>query len=223
MTSPALALRAGSLLSLGRHVATQLNNMFPAEGLEADVEKVAAVLPRTLDRLRPILAAVRSFDPELFNHFNALQYATFLYLLGNEQWHANAADTLADRLFCLNRALNSIDLFYAVGMPEVFFLSHGLSTVLGNASYGSHLVVFQNVTVGRVGDDRPLVGNNVVLYPGATVTGKAVIGHNSVVAAGTVVHGIHVPDNTVAMTRGAGLVFRPRERDFSGLYFRAHS
>ena len=221
MNSPALALRAGTRQALGHHVAVQLDNMYPAEGLEADVDRIRTSLPRALDRLRPILASVRSFDPESFNHFNSLQYATFLYLLGNEHWRTGVVDSLADRLFCLNRALNSIDLFYAVEMPEVFFLSHGLSAVLGNANYGNRLVVFQNVTVGRVGDERPTVGSNVVLYPGAVVTGASVIGHNSVVAAGTVVHGMQVPDNTVAMTRGSGLVLKPRERDFAGLYFRA--
>ncbi len=221
MNPPAFALRAGTRHALGRHVAVQLNNMFPAEGLEPDAEKVHAILPRALDRLRPILASVRSFSPESFNHFNSLQYATFLYLLGNEHWRTGVVDSLSDRLFCLNRALNSIDIFYTVEMPEVFFLSHGLSTVLGNAAYGNRLVVFQNVTVGRLGDERPTVGSNVVLYPGAVVTGASVIGHNSVVAAGTVVHGRQVPDNTVAMTRGTALVFKPRERDYADLYFRA--
>jgi len=220
MTTPALTLRAGTPETLSRYVAAQLNNMFPADGLDADIEKIGALVPQALDRIRPVLAAVRNFDRQCFNHFNSLQYATFLYLLGNEQWRTCSADALADRLFCLNRALNAIDLFYAVEMPEVFFLSHALSTVLGNAQYGNRLVVFQNVTIGRVGDDRPIVGDNVVLYSGAVVTGKAIIGHNSVVAAATVVHGVHVPDNSVALMRGGELVFKPRTRDFSGLYFR---
>jgi serine O-acetyltransferase len=220
MKEPAFALRAGTPDLLGRYVATQLGSLFPAEGFNIDLERLMSILPGALDRLRPILATVRNFDPGLFNHFNALQYASFLYLLGNEQWRANGADALADRLFCLNRALNAVDLFYAVNMPEVFFLSHALGTVLGNAEYGDRLVVFQNVTVGRVGDDRPRIGSNVVLYPGAMVTGKAVIGNNCVIAAGTVVHGHQIPDDSVATTGATGLVLKPRQRDFSGLYLR---
>jgi serine O-acetyltransferase len=218
-----LTLRAGNVLSLARYVATQLNNMFPAGGMESDVDQVMAVLPAALERLLPITFAVRSYEPGFFNHFHTLQYATLLYLLGNEQWQTEPTSGLADRLFCLNRSLNSIDLFHAVKMPEVFFISHGLGTVLGNAIYGTRLVVFQNVTVGRVGEDKPVVGQNVVLYPGAIVTGSAVIGENSVISAGTVVHGTRVPENTIATGRGRKLVFQPRKRDYAALYFRTHS
>jgi serine O-acetyltransferase len=218
--APSLVLRAGSAVDLARYVAKQLESLFPAEGLEADTERLSALLPSALERLRPILASVRNFDPTTFNHFNSLQYATFLYLLSNEQWRCSPSDAMADRLFCLNRALNAIDLFFAVQMPEIFFISHGLGSVIGNATYGERLVTFQNVTVGRVGDDRPQVGARVVLYPGAVVTGRAIIGEGSVVAAGTVVHGITVPPDVVVTSLGGEIVFRPRTRDFISLYFR---
>lgn len=217
----ALTLRAGSVSALARYVAKQLDNLMPEDGFDTDLEQIMNVLPQTLERLRPILASVRNFDPTTFNHFNSLQYATFLYLLGNEQWLIRPIDTLADRLFCLNRALNGLDLFHAVQMPEVFFLSHGLGAVLGNATYGNRLVAFQNVTVGRVGDDRPVLGSGVVLYPGACVTGNAVIGNNCVVAAGTVVHGVQIPSNSIVKAGPNGVIITPRKRDFSSLYFRS--
>ena len=221
MTSrAALSLRAGNSAALARYVARQLDSQFPAEGVNADAEQIAELLPRALERLRPILAAVRNFEPGAFNHFNSLQYASFLYLLGNEQWRARPTDALADRLFCLNRALNSIDLFYAVQMPEVFFLSHGLGAVLGNATYGERCVFFQNVTVGRVAAARPVIGRNVVLYPGAVVTGNAVIGDGCVIAAGTIVHGERIESDHVARTSAGGLVLTPRKRDYASLYFR---
>jgi serine O-acetyltransferase len=218
-TTP-IALRAGSITALVQYVAKQLDSLVPGDGLDADVEQVSATVPRALERLRPILSVVRNFEPNSFDHLNSLQYATFLYLLSNEQWRTKPGDAIADRLFCLNRALNSIDLFYAVQMPEVFFISHGLGTVLGNASYGDRLVVFQNVTVGRVGDDRPQIGAEVVLYPGAVVTGRAVVGAGSVVSAATVVHGVTVPPGTVVKSHRGELVFRPRTRDILSLYLR---
>jgi serine O-acetyltransferase len=221
MIASMITLRAGSHQALSRYVAAQLHNMFPDGGMDADAEKLNDLMPRALKRMHPILAAVRNFDPSCFNHFNSLQYSTFLYLLSNEHWRTGSQDPLAERLFCLNRALNGIDLFYTVQMPEVFFLSHGVGTVLGNASYGNGLVIFQNVTVGRVGDNRPTLGNNIVLFPGAVVTGKSIIGDNSVVAAATVVHGVHVPNNSVAIMQAGELIFRPRNHDFSSLYLRS--
>ena len=213
-----IALAAGSVDALARYTAQQLNNLLPLHGLDADLAALMPLMDGTLERLRPILAAVRAFETDRFDHFNSLQYASWLYLLGNEEHRRKGNAQLAARLFCLNRALNALDLFYAVALPEVFFISHGLGAVLGNASYGERLVLFQNVTVGRVGEDRPRVGSNVVLYPGAVVTGKAVIGNNCVVAAGTVVHGVEQPDNTVAILRGGKLEFRPLGKDYSGVY-----
>lgn len=217
-----LKLCIGNMMDLTRYLAKQLDHLAPAEDVEADTVRLAEIFPRALERMRPILEAVRSFDPTTFDHFNSLQHATLLYLLANEAWRCDPADRLADRLFCLNRAMHSIDLFYAVQMPEVFFISHGLGAVLGNATYGNHLVIFQNVTVGRVGEDRPIIGKNVTLFPGAVVTGNAVIGDNSVIAAGTVVHGASVPDNTIAKVVGGEFGLFPRKRDFSSLYFRVN-
>jgi serine O-acetyltransferase len=214
-------LRIGTTQALARHVARQLDNLFPDQELDADIAQVSGLLPGALARMAPLLEAIRNFTPGHFDHFNSLQYSSFLYLLANEHWRSGGDSTLSERLFCLNRALNAIDLFYSVGMPEVFFLSHGLGATLGNARYGNRLVIFQNVTVGRVGDDRPQIGDDVVLYPGAVVTGKAVIGHRSVVGAGTVLHGVAVPDDTVATMRDGRIDLRPRgQRDFIGHYLR---
>jgi len=220
MRSESLSLRAGNMVDLTRYVAIQLHNMFPVNGIEQDVETIIDILPRALERMRPILRAVRAFEPDTFDHFNALQYATFLYFLGNEHWKADPSSSMADRLFCLNRALNAMDFFYKVEMPEIFFLSHGIGAVLGNATYGNRFIIFQNVTVGRVGDNRPKIGENVILYPGATITGQSEIGNNSVVSAGVVVHGMCVPDNVLVSRSGHELVFRPLQRDYLDLYLR---
>ena len=220
MSTP-LALRAGSVDKLARFVANQLRSLYPGDDADTDLAQLAAVVPAALARMEPIVAQVRNFRAGQFDHLHSLQYATFLYLVANESWRAQPQGDLAPRLFCLNRALNAIDLFYSVAMPEVFFISHGLSAVLGNAVYGERLVIFQNTTVGRVGDERPELGRGVVLFPGATVTGNARVGDNAVIAAGTVVHGADVPPDTVAIRAGGKLTFRPRGQDFQDLYFRS--
>jgi serine O-acetyltransferase len=42
-----------------------------------------------------------------------------------------ANTTLADRIYYLNKALNGLDLFYEVEMPDVFYLDHPVGTVIG--------------------------------------------------------------------------------------------
>jgi serine O-acetyltransferase len=213
-----LTLAIGTERRLADHVARQLDSLFPQDGAACDAAALAPHVAPSLQRLRPILAAVRCFETGRFNHFNSLQYASWLYLLANQVWRQEGHAVLAERLFCLNRALNAIDLFYAVDLPEVFFLSHGLGSVLGNAQYGDRLVVFQNVTVGRVGANRPQIGRNVVLYPGAVVTGASVIGDGCVVSAGTVLHDVEMPAGMLAVQREGRPAFVPRRKDYTGLY-----
>lgn len=208
-------------LSLPGYVAGQLNALFPDDRLDGDTAALTDVMPNALNRMRPLLAAIRNFTPETFNPYNSLQYASFLYVLANERWRTGAGDTLAERLFCLNRALNAIDLFYSVELPEVFFISHGLGAVLGRAKYGERFVFFQNVTVGRVGDHAPTLGNDVVLYPGAQITGNATIGDRCVLSAGVHVHEISIPDDSVVFNGPQGLVIKQRRKDYVGLYLRA--
>jgi len=217
-----LKLCAGSIVNLTSYVASQLHSMFPDGDIAQDVEVIMEIMPQALERMRPILGAVHAFEPNRFNHFNSLQYASLLYLLGNEHWKADLSTSISDRLFCLNRSLNAMDLFYTVEMPEIFFISHGLGSVLGNVTYGNRLVFFHNVTVGRVGDSRPTIGKNVILYPGATITGCSEIGDNSVVSAGVVLHDTSVPENMLVTQKAADLVFQPLKRDYLSLYLRPH-
>ena len=68
-----IKLRAGGVIDLANYVAKQLHNMFPSDGIKYDLAAMMEVLPRTLLRMRPILNSVRTFDPDIFNHFNSLQ------------------------------------------------------------------------------------------------------------------------------------------------------
>lgn len=215
-----LSLRAGGMEALALYVASQLKNFFPDSG-PTDLQQLIGVLPRTLERMAPILDAVRAFLPGRFDHYNALQYSTFLYLLANESWRRGLdGGAICDRLFYLNKALNGIDLFYSVEMPETFFISHGTGAVLGKVPYGERLVIFQHVTVGRVGDAKPVIGSDVVLYPGVTVSGHSRIGNGSVISAGTVIHNQNIPDNVVVTSVGGQLQVRPRQKNYIDLYYR---
>lgn len=203
---------------LAYYVAKQLDAMFPCAGVESDAQSIKKILPAAINRLRPILQAVRCFNSLWFEYFNSLQYSTFLYILANEHSKTGSDLMLSDRLFYLNRALNSIDLFYAVKMPEVFFISHGLGTVLGNAAYGNRLVVFQDVTVGRVADARPVIGDNVILYPGVIITGESIIGHDCVVSAGVVLHNTVVPGGVIVKMEAGKLMFEENKKNLISLY-----
>ncbi len=216
----ALTLQAGTRDRLAQHVCGQLAMLYPLSEPENDRAVVDEVLQEALRRMEIIVDAVRGFQPGRFDHLNTLQYASFLYLLGNAVHRQFSGNDMIDRLFGLNRMVSGLELFPAVTLPEPFFLSHALGAVLGNVSYGRHLVFFQNVTVGRVGDRRPQLGDRVVLFAGAAVTGNAVIGEGSVVSAGVQVHNLVVPPGSLVSAGPDGVSITPLRRDYHELYFR---
>lgn len=90
------------------------------------------------------------------------------------------------------------ELFYEVDLPENLRLVHPLGCVLGRATYGDHLVAYQGASVGSdVDGGRPRFMGSCVLFPGAKVLGRAVVGPNVWITANTVVQNVTVPDNSV--------------------------
>lgn len=215
-----LSLRIGSQAALVAYVSRQLDFF---GGVEADMAMLDHSIGEALTRFAAMAPRVRAFRAEWFDHLHSLQYASFLYLTGRSAWAVDPGSALVDRLFCLNKMLSSIELHPAVELPGAFLLSHAIGAVLGAATYGEGLVVFQNVTVGRVGENRPQIGRDVVLFAGATVTGRSIIGDGSVVAAGTNVHNIEVPPYSMVRHVGDQLTIDPLQRDYHSLYLSSGS
>lgn len=68
-----------------------------------------------------------------------------------------------------------------------FIVVHGDSTYINAQSIGDNCYVNQNVTIGVIGNKKPIIGNNVRIATGAIVLGNITIGDNVVIAAGAVV------------------------------------
>jgi len=121
-----------------------------------------------------------------FNPFHSGQYSIFLYFLSRAVFITNPEmRSLADRIYYLNKALNGLDLFYEVEMPDIFFLDHPVGSVLGRAQYGSHFSFSQNCTVGNNKGLFPTIGKNVQMMSGSKILGRCTIGDNVIVAANT--------------------------------------
>ena len=135
----------------------------------------------------------------VFDHLNADHMAAFLYFLGNSIWKSGGETDLPVKLSYINKILHGLDLFYSVGMPDVFLLVHPLGSVIGNAQYGDYLVVYQNCTVGAVDNDYPVFGEGVVLYSRSSVVGKCRVGDDVVFSANSAIVNTDVPSRTVVL------------------------
>jgi serine O-acetyltransferase len=182
---------------------------------------VDAHLEAALERLHHCINACAPWRPDQFNVLQSSQHCIYLYYLANTIWTRSGDTAAPTRLFLMNKAFNGIDLFYEIAMPKAFYIGHSVGIVLAKATYGEHLVLYQNSTVGRHKDQIPVIGDRVVLYPNTAVIGRSVVGDDAVVAQGVSVVNKHVPANSIAFPAGAGeLTFKPRPADLIGEYFR---
>ncbi len=215
-----LRLSLGSPAALLDYLQRQLRHFFPDDAggeralLEAHVEAA-------LRRLEHAINAIRCWPLGEFDHLHSSQYCTFLYLLASTLWRAQAPRALCNKLFGLNKALNGIDLFYEIDLPERFFIGHSVGIVLAKASYGEHLVLYQGCTVGKNHGQAPVLGAEVLMYPGSAIIGRCNIGAGSVLGQGVGVVNRDTPGACLVFAGAGGdLLFKPPVRDAMGAIFR---
>ena len=68
-----------------------------------------------------------------------------------------------------------------------FSLQHGFSTIVSAKSMGKRCRVNQQVTIGHVGLDAPVIGDDVRITAGAILIGKIHVGDGAMIGAGAVV------------------------------------
>ncbi len=149
-------------------------------------------------------------DGANFNPIHSGQYSIFLYWLARSLYeeYPNRSRSLCDRIYYLNRALNSLDLYYEVKMPEIFFLDHPLGSVLGRATYGNGFSFCQQCTVGSNKNVYPKLGTNVILFSGSKILGNCTIGDNVLISSNTLVMDIDIPDFSLVFGRPRDYVIK---------------
>ncbi|PXW77711.1 serine O-acetyltransferase [Blastomonas natatoria] len=205
---------------LASYVQEQIRRLIPFCD-ESDFALIDRHLPEALARLDHCIAAVRIWTPGAFDVLQSAQYCTFLYYLANTIWRRERAENLCTKLFLLNKQLNAIEIFYDIALPDIFLIGHSVGIVLAKADYGNHLVLFQNSTVGRHGDDRPVIEDGVILYPNTAVIGRSLIRQGSIVSQGVRVIDRETEARKIAFQgTGNSLIFKEDRNNTLALYFR---
>ena len=216
-----LNLSLGSHADLLGYLGRQLDNFFPDGRGEPERPALQARLEPALQRLERCIDQVRMWTPGRFDHLHSSQYTIFLYYLAHTIWKGGGERALCNKLFGLNKALNGIDLFYEIELPEVFFIGHSVGIVLAKAIYGNRLVLYQNSTVGKNHGEAPVLGDGVVMYPNTAIIGRCEIGAGTVVSQGTSIVNRSTPGNCMVFPGEAGsLVIKPPTRDVLADLFR---
>ena len=89
----------------------------------------------------------------------------------------------------LAKVISTIEIAHGAVIGEGTVFVHGNGIVIGPGSViGRNCSIFQQVTVGsQDGQSYPVVGDGVVLYPGAKIIGGVTIGDNAKIGANAVV------------------------------------
>jgi len=97
-----------------------------------------------------------------------------------------------------------IGLYCLIG--ERFHIHHYNGIVIGErVVIGNDCHIYEQVNLGLKNNGYPVVGNNVILYPGCKIVGPIQIGDNAVVAPNSVVIS-DVPENAVVSGIPASII-----------------
>ncbi len=205
------------------YLSTQLANFFP-DGRPVR-QLIECHLDQALLRLQTCINAVRVWQMDVFDYTHSSQYAIFLYYLANTIWRNEGDEQkICTKLFYLNKALNGIDCFYEIEMPEVFFIGHSVGIVLAKATYGNYLILYQNSTVGKNHGIAPVLGDGVVMYPNTAIIGRSNVESCSVISQGVGVVNKDVPGECLVFQKEGGeLVFKKLKRSIHADIFRDFS
>lgn len=198
------------------YVSKQLESFFPDGGRIGATTCFELAYDRTIEALRQL----RMFRHiEEIDVLNSIQYPVFLYKLSRTLYSAGDRSS-ATKVFYLNKALHAVDLFYEVELGDCFTLGHAVGSVFCKTSYGTYLVFHQGVLVGRNGDDRPRLGDGLVMFPGSRIIGNCTVGENVVLSAGVTVVNHDIPSNVFVFTGENGMpLFKDLEEYYADRFF----
>ncbi|HEY5606917.1 MAG TPA: hypothetical protein VIM38_01120 [Alphaproteobacteria bacterium] len=206
------ALKHMTRTELRDYVAAQVANFFPdksrdvRQGIDRDLDEAIMRVVRCID-------GVRMWRAGEFDYLHSSQYTIFLYYLANTIWRNRQDERLATKLFYLNKALNGIDCFYAIDMPDIWFIGHSVGIVFARATYANYLAVYQNATVGKNNGRAPVLEEGVVLYPNSAIVGGCHVRARSYIGQGQRIVDADTPGDCLVYNDGPKLVFKKPKRN----------
>lgn len=120
--------------------------------------------------------------------------------------------SVCDKVYALNRALNSVDMYYEVQLPDVFTFDHPLGSVMGRADYGDYFTFSQGCTVGNNHGIYPRFGQRVFMLSDSKVIGDCEIGDNVIIAAGTYVKDADIPGDSLVFGASPNLIIKENRK-----------
>ncbi len=108
--------------------------------------------------------------------------ATLFYRI-SRLLYLNGYEKLALEVSSFSYIYTSIEIYYSSKIGEGLKINHGADTVIGARTVlGNNILLHHNTTIGEK-KGRPILGDNVIIYPGAVIVGNIAIGNNVIIGA----------------------------------------
>ena len=167
--------------------------------IRANAADLINKLPNIMEAVNTDVIAAYEGDPAAKSKEEVmLTYPAFdaitIYRIAHELY-VQGVPILPRKMTELAHQRTGIDIHPGATIGNYFFIDHGTGVVIGETTViGERVKLYQHVTLGAksfaVGDDgtlvkdikrHPNIGNNVVIYAGATILGDISIGDNCVI------------------------------------------
>lgn len=148
-----------------------------------------------------------------FSPYQSAQYGQFLYFLSRSVF-LSGESPLAEKIYLLNKMLHSVDWFYEVELPDIFFADHPIGSVLGRAKYSNRFSISQGCTVGNNHNIFPRFEENVTMRAQSTVIGNSHIGRNVEISAYAFIRDEDIPDNSIVFGQSPNLVIKEKSIEY---------
>ena len=182
-----------------------------------EIEKIRNILTEVIERTKYCFSAsgnkyYSKDDKTYFNPFHSGQWCIFLYFLSHTLYQKDESNrVICDKIYYLNRMLNSADLYYEVNLPDIFMLDHPLGAVIGRAKIGNYFSFSQGCTIGNNKGIYPVLGENVRMLSNSKIIGKSSIGDNVIVAANTYIKDQDIESNVIVFGGSPNLIIKKKK------------
>lgn len=161
------------------------------DGLLGIARRAAAAVQEDVD-------AAMARDPALRSRADALLNAPGLHAVWSHRaahalWRRGGAMRLPARvLSTITRAVTGVEIHPAATIGRRFFIDHGMGVVIGEtAIVGDDVLMYHGATLGgrdlARGQRHPIIGDRVLIGAGARILGRVTVGDDARIGANAVV------------------------------------
>lgn len=171
-------------------------------------------------QLKEDIALIKERDPAARSSFEILMTYPSLRALRSYRranwFYRHGFFTIARMISQRARNKTGIEIHPGATIGKGLFIDHGMGVVIGEtAVIGNNCLIYQGATLGGTGKDKgkrhPTLGDNVLVGAGAKVLGPFKVGSNVKIAANAVVLNA-IPDDCTAVGVPARIVKRKGEK-----------